>query len=374
MGVAVKAECHGRSFRAVALRKPCDAGHSRCGSLRGVHTRRVARVALAGTAAVLAVAGLAGCRTSPAVAAYVGDSQVSVAALDRAVDDRLAEPGIASAIGSNKVPFTRQVLSLLVSREVYAAAADHFGVQVTDSDALQYLTARVGAGGVESEFSQDAAQGLNRADVLELVRERVVAIDIATAAGQGDALSEASLRQQYQQGGQQEQVQLGYITVPDQATADQVLAALVADPASYPQQAAAHPGGTTLAQTEARLADQIPTELAQGVAAAAPGTGFTVPVEGLGVVVGFVAGRSTPTFEAARPALEQAAEPAVVAAGQKLVDDYRDGLHVTVNPRYGVLKNQAIQPATGGVVDILSESAAAAAAAASSSSAATSGG
>jgi hypothetical protein len=339
-----------------------------------VHMRRVPRVVLAGTAAVLAVAGLAGCRTSPAVAAYVGDSQVSVAALDRAVDDRLAEPGIAKAIGSNKVPFTRQVLSILVSREVYAAAADHFGVQVTDSDALQYLTARVGAAGVESEFAQDAAQGLNRADVLELVRERILAIDIATAAGQGGALSEASLRQQYQQGADQEQVQLGYITVPDQATADQVLAALVADPASYPQQAAAHAGGTTLAQTEARSADQIPTELAQGVAAAAPGTGFTVPVEGLGVVVGFVAGKSTPTFEEARPALEQAAEPAVVAAGQKLVDDYRAGLHITVNPRYGVLKDQAIQPATGGVVDILSESAAAAAAAASSSSAATSGG
>jgi peptidyl-prolyl cis-trans isomerase SurA len=326
-----------------------------------VHTRRLPRVVLAGTAAVLAVAGLAGCRTSPAVAAYVGDQQVSVTTLDRAVDDRLADPAIATAAGADRVAFTRQVLSVLVGQQVYAAAADHFGVQVSDADALSYLTGVVGESGVESEFQQDEAQGLSRADVIELVRERVLAIDIATAAGQGAALSDAALQQAYAAGpAQQEAVQLGYITVPDQATAQAVLDQLTADPASYPQLAATYAGQTTLATIESRTADQIPTELAQGVSSAPPGTGFIVPVNGVGIVVGFVAGISVPTFEESRASLEQAAEPAVVTAGQKLVTDYRNSLGVTVNPRYGELKDQAIVAATGGVVDILDDSSAAA--------------
>ena len=318
-----------------------------------MHTRRVPRVVLAGAAAVLAVAGLAGCRTSPAVAAYVGDHQITVAALDQAVADRLKDPAIAAAAQGNESAFTRQTLSLLVGREVYAAAADHFHVQVSDADALNYLTALVGENGVQSEFQQDTAQGFSRADVIEIVRERVLAIDIATAAGQGDALSEASLRQQYAQGGAQRQVQLGYITVPDQATADQVLAALVADPAGYPQVAAAYQGSTTLPQLVSRPANQIPSQLAQGVAAAAPGTGFIVPVQGVGYVVAFVAGVSTPSFEESRKSLEQAAEPTVVSAGQKLVADYKGALHVTVNPRYGVLKENAVVADDAGVVDIL---------------------
>ena len=56
-----------------------------------MHTRRAARSLLAGAAAVLAVAGLAGCRTDPGVAAYVGDEKITVAALESAVDARLAD-------------------------------------------------------------------------------------------------------------------------------------------------------------------------------------------------------------------------------------------------------------------------------------------
>ena len=334
----------------------------------GVHTRRAPRVVLAGAAAVLAVAGLAGCRTSPAVAAYVSDQQITVAALDGAVHDRQQDPAVAQVAQGNEAAYARQVLSVLVSQRVYAAAAAHYGVTVTDDEALQYLTDLVGPAGVQSEFQQDAAQGFARTDVVELVRERVLALKIAAAAGQAGALSDASLRQQYAQSTSQQQIQLGYITVPDQATADGVLAQLTADPASYPQLAAAHAGTTTLASIESRTAAQIPSELAQGVATAKPGTGFTVPIQGLGVVVGFVAGITTPSFEESRASLEKAAEPAVVTAGQKLVTDFRSQLHVTVNPRYGVLKDQAIVPATGGVVDILPDASASASSAAAASS------
>ena len=40
----------------------------------------------------LAVVGLAGCRTSPDVAAYVGDDRVGVTELQDAVAERLAAP------------------------------------------------------------------------------------------------------------------------------------------------------------------------------------------------------------------------------------------------------------------------------------------
>ena len=48
--------------------------------------RRVPRVLVSGFLLALAVSGLSACRTSPNVAAYVGDEQVTVAELDAAVD------------------------------------------------------------------------------------------------------------------------------------------------------------------------------------------------------------------------------------------------------------------------------------------------
>jgi hypothetical protein len=40
-------------------------------------------------------------------------------------------------------------------------------------------------------------------------------------------------------------------------------------------------------------------------------------------------------------------------AGQQVLTDFRSGLDVTVNPRYGVLKQQVVVPDTDGVVHIL---------------------
>jgi peptidyl-prolyl cis-trans isomerase SurA len=118
--------------------------------------------------------------------------------------------------------------------------------------------------------------------------------------------------------------------------------------------AAQHPSSTTLPDLQLLPADQVPTPLAQGVAAAKSGTGFTVPVPQVGgVVVCFVGRRVVPTFEQARATLVQEAQTAVDQAGVKLVEGVRSDLHVTVNPRYGVLKNGRLTSPTGGVVDIL---------------------
>src|SRR4051812_46576999 len=177
--------------------------------------RRSARSVLAGAAAVLAVAGLAGCRTDPSVAAYVGDGQITVAALESAVDARLADPAIAAYAQADRDAFTRRVLSLLVLERLYDAAAVQYEVAATDDEALQYLGQVVGAGGVEQEFQQDVAQGFTREDVLELVREQLLRLRIAGATGASDALSEESLRAQYQKDlAQYQQYTLGYVTVP----------------------------------------------------------------------------------------------------------------------------------------------------------------
>jgi parvulin-like peptidyl-prolyl isomerase len=322
---------------------------------RDVHTRRAARSLLAGAAAVLAVAGLAGCRTDPGVAAYVGDGKITVAALESAVDARLADPAIAAYAQADRDSFTRRVLSLLVLERVYDAAAQQYHVAATDDEALQYLGQVVGASGVDQEFQQDAQQGFTRDDVLELLREQLLRLRIAGATGASDALSEESLRAQYQKDlAQYQQYTLGYVTVPDQPTADAVLAQLQAQPAAYPQIAAAFPGSNTLPQLTPYPTAKIPA-FGDQVAATPPGTGFTSPVQGVGVVVTFVAAVTTAPFEQVRDQVEASVRDGVDTAGQQVVDGFRDFIGVTVNPRYGVVKDQLVVQDTGGVVDILDE-------------------
>lgn len=322
-----------------------------------MYMRRAARSLLAGAAAVLAVAGLAGCRTDPGVAAYVGDGKISVAALESAVDARLGDPAVAAYAAPDRNAFTRRVLSLLVLERVYTAAAEQYHVSATDDEVQQYLAQVVGQDGVEQEFQQDAAQGFSREDVLELVREQLLRQRIAGATGASDALSDESLRARYQQElAKYRQYQLGYVTVPDQPTADAVLAQLQAQPASYPQVAAAFPGSNTLPQITPYAAADIPA-FGDQVAATAPGTGFTSPVQGVGVVVTFVAGVTTPPFEDVRDQVAASVRKGADSAGQQVVDGFRDHIGVTVNPRFGVVKDQLVVEDTGGVVDILDKAA-----------------
>ena len=82
----------------------------------------------AGLLLALAVPSLAACRTSPNVAAYVGDEQVTVAELDPAVDERLGDPAIAAFAAANEDAYSRQVLGVLVEQEVHDAVAEQYGV------------------------------------------------------------------------------------------------------------------------------------------------------------------------------------------------------------------------------------------------------
>jgi hypothetical protein len=323
-----------------------------------VLNRRVPRVLVSGFLLTVAVSGLTACRTSPNVAAYVGDAQVTVTELRSAVDERLTDGDVAEWAAGREDEFTRRVLSLLVQEEVHAAAAERYDVRVGDDEVRRRIAVLLGDDDPEVIYGRLAVeQGIAREDVFENVRQLLIRQEIAESAGRAEASGDAALRERYEEVREGlAQVSFGYITVPDQAIADTVLAQLTADPATYPALAAQYAGPYTLPALEARAPADVPPPLAEGVTAAEPNTGFTLAIpEAGGVVVTFVAGTVYPEFEEVRPQLEQEAAEQADAAGAELVDEVREDLGVTVNPRYGVLQDGRLVDAEGGVVEILGD-------------------
>lgn len=319
--------------------------------------RPALRALLAGLAVLAVGSGLAGCRTSPTVAAYVGGDTISVDSLDAAVAAREdSSATLAAYAGQHRDTYPRTVLGLLVTERLYQAIADRYGISVGDQAVRDRITALLQGSDPNQAFDQLAQQGLSRTDVFENVRQQLIRQAVARRSGPTDPLSDASLQAAFEkQKSQYTAKSYGYIDLPDQATAAAVLAQLTAAPASYPAIAAQHPGQLTLPTVSAHLATDTPAVLQPGIDAAAPNTGFTVQGPSGDVVVCFVGGPVT--FQDARPALEQAAVSAADAAVKQQVADVRKTLHVTVNPRYGTLKSDGtLTGTTGGVVDILGSS------------------
>ncbi len=327
-------------------------------------TRPAPRIALTGFLLAVAVSGLTACRTAPSVAAYVGDEQVTVAELEAAVDERLADEEVAAFAEADEAAFTRRVLSLLVQEQVYAEAAERYDVQVTDAEVRTRIDELLGEDDPDAVYSQLAQQGIGRADVFENVRQQMLRSELALEQGEVQEASEEELQAAYEEAKQSlAEVSFGYITVPDQATADALSAQLQAAPDRYEAAAAQFPGPTTLPALEQRAIGEVPGPLAEQVATAQPNTAFTVTVPEVGVLVTFVEGVVYPTFEELRPQLEQQFTAEAEAAGTALVDDVRADLDVVINPRYGVLEDTGqLVPGDGGVVDILDDEGAAAAA------------
>lgn len=317
--------------------------------------RRVPRVLATGFLISVAVSGLSACRTSPTVAAYVGDEQITVDELDAAVEERLADPEVAAAAEGDPDGYTRRVLTMLVQEVVYDEAAQRYEVEVTDEQVRTRVDELLGDDDPDQVFGQLAAQGISRPDVYENVRQQMLRTEIAVQGGQAEGLSEEALRASYEQGKENATtVQLGYIAVPDQATADAVLAQLTADPAGYPAAAARFPGEITLPQLEERAPEQIPAPLVEQATTAKPGTGFTLALPEVGgVIVGFVG--PYPPFEELRPDLERQAADAAAEAGNALVEEVRADLDVKPNPRYCVFEEGECVPSDGGVVEILED-------------------
>lgn len=308
------------------------------------------------TAAGLALVALAGCRTSPNVAAYVGEDRVTVAELESAVDARLEDPAIEAAAAGDRQAYTERILTLLIEDEVHLRAAERYGVEVSDGDVQDRIAELLGDDNPAEVFGQLAQQGVSRQDVFSSVRQQMVRLRIAEQEDLADALGEDALRARYEEvRGQSAELEFGYITVPDQRTADEVVAALQADPGRYPELAARFAGTFTLPALQPTAPAEVPPPLAEQAAAAAPGTAFAVPVEETGgIVVGFVAGQVYPEFEELRPQLEQEAAGEVDQAASALIEEVREDLDVKINPRYGTFEDGRVQPLGDDVVQILS--------------------
>jgi hypothetical protein len=315
--------------------------------------RRVPRMLVSGFVLAIAVSGLSACRTSPTVAAYVGDEQVTVTELDSAVADRRDDPDIDAFAAGDPDAFTRKVLTALVEEEVFAAAAERYDVDVSNDEVRTRIDQLLGGDDPGAVYAQLATQGVSRADVFENVRQQLVREKIAVSEGKAEGSSEAALRAAYQQMlADDSKIRFGYITVPDEATATAVLAQLTAAPDRYSEIAGQYAGDYTLAAVEERTPDQLPPPLVEQAAAAQPGTGFILPVAEIGgVVVGFVA--PDPSFEEARPDLELQAADQAAQAGGALVEEVRGDLDVTYNPRFGELKDGQLVPSGDGVVEQL---------------------
>ena len=309
-----------------------------CGSLADVLKRRAPRVLLSGFVLAVAVSGLTACRTSPNVAAYVGDEQVTVTELENAVDERLEDPELAA--------FAAEQRGRVHPAGALAAGAG--GGPRRRRGALRRPRSTTTTSGAASRTcsptttptrctASSPQQGIGRADVFETVRQQLVRQAIAEAEGEAEAPTEAELQARYEE--VRESLARGLRSAtspcPTRRPPPRVLAQLTADPASYPAVAAQYPGPTTLPALRDRgPADQLPGRAGRGHRGGGSRTPASPPrPEAGGVVVTFVEGPVYPPFEEVRPQLEQEAAEAAEAAGGELVDAVREDLGVTVNPR-----------------------------------------
>jgi peptidyl-prolyl cis-trans isomerase SurA len=286
----------------------------------------------------------------------VGDQRITVDQLERAIDQRLQDHTVAAYAEGKESEFTRQVLGLMVQEQVYEAAAERYDVDVRDSAVQARITQLLGDQDPEAVFAQLAQQrGLSRSDVVENVRQQLIRQQIAQAEWVADAISEDALRARYDDVRDTlATVDFGYLTVPDQATADAVVAQLNADPSSYGALAAQYAGTYTLPEISPRSPGDVPAPLVNGVTNAAPNTAFSVPVPEVGgVVVAFVGATTIPSFEDVRADLEQQASGDVDAEATKVIDQVREDIGVTINPRYGEFVDGQVKPLDSSVVDIL---------------------
>ncbi|WP_158544452.1 SurA N-terminal domain-containing protein [Blastococcus sp. TBT05-19] len=322
-------------------------------------TRRPPRTRAAVLLVAAALPILAGCRSAPDVAAYVGDERITVTELEAAVRERLADDGIAAWAEGREDELTQRVLGTLVDQEVYAAAAERYDVDVDDADVSRRIDELLGDDDPDAAYEALAAQqGIGRADVRATVRQQLVRRELAAREGEAGALEEEALRARYEEvRSNLATLEFGYVTVPDQATADALLAELTAAPGRYAELAARYPGQYTLPELRSQRIEEIPPLLAEQLQMTPPGSGFTLPVPEVGgVVVGLLVSTEVPSFAETRAQLEEEAAGPADAAGGELVRAVREDLGVTVNPRYELRDAEGrLAPVEGGVVDLLDD-------------------
>lgn len=333
-----------------------DGGGFRCENLTLVRRQSLVLPFIA----LLTLGVLTGCRAEPSIAAYVGDLSISTDQLAAAIDARMADPNIAAVVEPGDAEYQRLVLFQLVRQAEYRLLSDAYEVDVRDREVLVWLDDQLAQEGAPSrdDFYANAAsnQQLSEIDVLEYFRQLLIRQEIAAVEGLDGPTQDATLRARYEEiKNQVSTIEVGFITVPDQDAADVILAALLADPGSYPALAAANPGPNTVPSVTSSSIADLPADLLPSVLQTAVGQGFTLAVPDAGVVVGYVASLDVPTFEAVEAQIRAEAAGGVDGAAAEVVSAFVADLDIDINPRYGSLGDEAITPESGGVVQILED-------------------
>ncbi|MBA3525037.1 MAG: SurA N-terminal domain-containing protein [Geodermatophilaceae bacterium] len=299
---------------------------------------RALRRAGVGAALLASVLALSACRTSPGVAAYVGDATITMTELDRAVERGLSNEAVAARYDGAEADYRRLVLQDLITADVYDSAALQYGIEASDSEIDSRLNDVLQANGqTEADFyAGQATDGQTEADIRQRIRQFILGEKLAEEAGLDDASSEAALRALYEQtGAQAATFDVGLITVPDQPTADTVLARLTADPGTYVALYEQYPNINTVEQQTVQAAQL--TSLVPDPSTLAAGVGQTVPLPSGEIGVLYIFDVIVPTFEELRPTLEQQTGEQVQAAVTQEIASIRGDLDISVNPRFGTL-------------------------------------
>ena len=285
--------------------------------------RRAPRIARdPGSSSPSRCSGLTACRTSPNVAAYVGDEQVTVSELEAAVDERpptrTSPPSPAAQEDGVHPPGAH----VLVQEEVHAVAAERYGVRGhrrrgAGADRRAARRRRPGHASTASSPSRaSAGRTCSRPSGSSCCAARS-----PLAAGEAEEPSDEELQAQYEEVREAPaQVRFGYITVPDQATADARARPQLAGrpgrlrrrrrPVRRPVHAARARGPRRRRTSPARWSSRSPRRRRTP-----PSRCRCEEVQG--VIVTFVEGTVYPSFEELRPQLEQEFTEAADAAGSR---------------------------------------------------------
>jgi len=303
------------------------------------------------------------CAGSPADAATVGDSAISIDQLER--DMVLFEflTGLSGAPCGTPAPFESQdaacarfTLSNDIREELTKAyAADHdLAVEATVvNDAITQLETNLG--GAETLAGRLAEAGLERADLRRLA-ERVLLVNVVQEAVVEERVDEETLRAQYEeQLGAFTNLEVAHILVDDEVEAERIADEVTPqtfgqvarresiDPGSAPN------GGSLGTYTEAEFLAQFDADFVAAVIELEPGE-ISGPVETqFGWHVIQMVSREVATFEDVEEQLRAG------SAGQVFQDwmlEQLDSTEIDVNPRFGRL-----DPETGEVVAVRSTAA-----------------
>jgi parvulin-like peptidyl-prolyl isomerase len=300
------------------------------------------------------------CAGSPADAATVGDSAISIDQLER--DMVLFEflSGLSGAPCGTPAPFESQdaacarfTLSNDIREELAKAyAADHeLAVEATlVNDAITQLETNLG--GAETLDGRLAEADLERADLRRLA-ERLLLLNVVQEAVMEERLDEETLRAQYdEQLGTFTTLEVAHILVDDEATAERIAAEVTPetfervagresiDPGSAPN------GGSLGTYSEADFLAQFDPDFVAAALELEPGE-ISGPVETqFGWHVIRMVSRDVAPFEDVEEQLRAGSAGQVF---QEWMLEQLDSTQIDVNPRFGRL-----DPETGEVVAVRS--------------------